>query len=92
MTSGIVEGDLDQSLSSLILQGLATGTILYVAFFEILERERSKSTVGLLQWTLLLLGFMAIMGLQSTGIHTKYSDLNLEKIENVLIVIISKSP
>lgn len=65
MTAGVVEGDADHSLSSLILQGLACGTILYVAFFEILERERSKKTVGLLQWTLLLLGFLAIMGLQS---------------------------
>ena len=52
------------SLSSLIMQGLACGTILYVAFFEILERERSKSTVGLIQWTLLVFGFLAIMGLQ----------------------------
>jgi len=67
MTLGNVEGDPDHSLSSLILQGLACGTILYVAFFEILERERSKQTVGLLQWTLLLLGFLAIMGLQSQG-------------------------
>lgn len=72
MTLGNVEGDPDHSLSSLILQGLACGTILYVAFFEILERERSKQTVGLLQWTLLLLGFLAIMGLQSQGIANIY--------------------
>lgn len=55
------------SLSSLIMQGLACGTILYVAFFEILERERSKSTVGLIQWTLLVLGFLSIMCLQLLG-------------------------
>ena len=49
------------------MEALACGTILYVAFFEILERERSKSTVGLFQWTLLVLGFVAIMCLQLIG-------------------------
>lgn len=69
MTSHLNEGDPDQSLSSLIMQGLACGTILYVAFFEILERERAKSMVGLIQWSLLVLGFLSIMGLQSLGIN-----------------------
>ena len=55
------------SLSTLILTGLACGTILYVAFFEILERERSKATVGLLQWGLLVLGFLLILGLEVAG-------------------------
>lgn len=67
MTSHLDEGDPDQALGSLIMQGLACGTILYVAFFEILERERAKSMVGLIQWFLLVLGFLAIMGLQSQG-------------------------
>ena len=53
---------------TLILTGLACGTILYVAFFEILERERSKATVGLFQWSLLLLGFLLMLGLEVAGI------------------------
>lgn len=63
-TASSTDENLTDSLSSLIMQGLACGTILYVAFFEILERERSKSTVGLIQWTLLVFGFLSIMGLQ----------------------------
>ena len=30
-----------------ILQGLATGTLLYVAFFEVLEKERQSETNGI---------------------------------------------
>lgn len=66
------EENLDDSLSSLIMQGLACGTILYVAFFEILERERSKSTVGLIQWMLLVFGFCAIMGLQLLAVDPDF--------------------
>ena len=41
-------------------QGLATGTLLYVVFFEVIEKERLKGTtrmvqVMLLYWTQLLL-------------------------------------
>jgi hypothetical protein len=32
-----------------VFQGLATGSLLYVVFFEIMEKERSKSVSGLLQ-------------------------------------------
>ena len=32
-----------------ILNGLAAGTLLYVVFFEILEKERQKKSNGLLQ-------------------------------------------
>jgi solute carrier family 39 (zinc transporter), member 1/2/3 len=67
LTSDLNDEDVDGSLVSAVLQGLACGTLIYVAFFEILERERSKSTSGLLQWTLLLLGFLCILGLQSIG-------------------------
>ena len=36
-----------------VLNGLAVGTLLYVVFFEILEKERSKKSNGLLQVILL---------------------------------------
>ena len=32
-----------------IFQGLATGSLLYVVFFEIMEKERAKVVSGLLQ-------------------------------------------
>lgn len=67
MTYYDASDDPGETLATLVMQGLACGTILYVAFFEILERERSKSTVGLIQWTLLLTGFLAVMALQVFG-------------------------
>lgn len=50
---GIALAETVQSESSLqsplvtILQGLATGTLLYVAFFEVLEKERQNETSGI---------------------------------------------
>lgn len=34
------------------LQGVATGTLLYVVFFEVIEKERQKGTSGLVQVSL----------------------------------------
>ena len=42
------EASLQNSLVT-ILQGLATGTLLYVVFFEVIEKERQKGTSGLVQ-------------------------------------------
>lgn len=59
------DGESDAlALTNLVLQGLAAGTLIYVAFFEVMERERSKSSVKLLQWGTLLLGFLAMIGLE----------------------------
>ncbi len=43
-----VEASL-KSAAVTVLQGLATGTLLYVVFFEIIEKERSKGTNGMMQ-------------------------------------------
>ncbi len=37
-----------QTAAITVLQGLATGTLLYVVFFEIIEKERKKGTNGIL--------------------------------------------
>jgi zinc transporter 1/2/3 len=37
-----------------VLQGLAAGTLIYVVFFEIIEKERNKGTNGLLQVSIML--------------------------------------
>lgn len=55
-------------VTSLVLQGLAGGTLIYVAFFEVLERERSKSSIKLIQWASLLFGYLAMIGLEVLSI------------------------
>ena len=42
------EESLQNSLVT-VLQGLATGTLLYVVFFEVIEKERLKGTSGAVQ-------------------------------------------
>lgn len=48
------------STVSAILQGLASGTLLYVVFFEILQKDKA----GLLQLVAVLFGFGLMFGLQ----------------------------
>ncbi|XP_050315100.1 zinc transporter ZIP1-like isoform X2 [Anthonomus grandis grandis] len=47
-------------LVSVFLQGLATGTLLYVVFFEILQNERKS---GLRQYLSVLVGFVCMFGI-----------------------------
>ena len=49
----------------IVLQGIATGSLLYVVFFEILEKERQKPVAGILQVISMSLGFifMVLLGL-----------------------------
>ncbi|KAJ8975544.1 hypothetical protein NQ317_009200 [Molorchus minor] len=37
------KSDSSEDITSLVLQGMAAGTLLYVVFFEVLAREREKS-------------------------------------------------
>lgn len=48
------------NVTAAILQGLASGTLLYVVFFEILSKDRS----GLARYTAVLVGFFVMFGLQ----------------------------
>ncbi|XP_077299764.1 zinc transporter ZIP1-like [Arctopsyche grandis] len=52
-------------LTSVILQGLASGTLLYVVFFEILQRDRA----GFLQLGMAIVGFALMFGLQFVAPH-----------------------
>ena len=48
-----------QSVGVTLMQGIATGSLLYVVFFEILEKERAKAEVpGLVQVVGVALGFI----------------------------------
>ncbi|XP_026672652.1 zinc transporter ZIP3-like isoform X3 [Ceratina calcarata] len=49
-----------------LLQGLASGTLLYVVFFEILQEHRS----GLAQYVSIIFGFAAMFGLQMLTAHS----------------------
>ena len=46
------------------LQAIAGGTIIYIAVFEILERERSKNVSGLVQLLFIIIGFTTIFVVQ----------------------------
>ncbi|XP_076619168.1 zinc transporter ZIP1 isoform X3 [Colletes latitarsis] len=49
-----------------LLQGLASGTLLYVVFFEILQEHRS----GINQYLSILVGFVLMFGLQLLTAHS----------------------
>ena len=42
------EGEMTTT-ALIVLQGLATGSLLYVVFFEIMEKERQRAVPGVLQ-------------------------------------------
>ncbi|XP_058798154.1 zinc transporter ZIP1 isoform X3 [Phymastichus coffea] len=52
--------------AAVALQGLASGTLLYVVFFEILHKHRT----GLLQYLSIILGFALMFGLQVLTAHS----------------------
>lgn len=48
------------AVPSVILQGLASGTLLYVIFFEVLSKDRS----GFIEYLAVVLGFFVMFGIQ----------------------------
>jgi len=52
-----------------VLQGLATGTLLYVVFFEVIEKERQKGTSGTIQVVCSILGFICMLVLESVELQ-----------------------
>lgn len=51
-----------------ILQGIASGTLLYVTFLEILERERAKKKIsGLVKLLAFFLGFVLLLLVEVLG-------------------------
>merc|ERR1712080_731706 len=64
LTSPDQEGEMSTN-ALIVLQGLATGSLLYVVFFEILEKERQKPVPGFMQVVCMALGyiFMVLLGL-----------------------------
>ncbi|XP_063627944.1 zinc transporter ZIP1-like [Cydia splendana] len=60
------QGATAAGVYSVVLQGLASGTLLYVIFFEIWKGDRS----GVLQYISALVGFALMFGLQLLTPHT----------------------
>ncbi len=58
-----------QTLVIGILQGIAGGTLLYVTFYEVLERDKLEKIgmTGLLGCFLIVLGFGLMAGLEAAG-------------------------
>lgn len=57
-----------RTIGNAVLQGLAAGTILYVTFFEVLDRERKKDTApGLLKLLFTMIGFFLMFSLEVVG-------------------------
>jgi zinc transporter 1/2/3 len=48
-----------------ILQGIATGTLLYVTFLEVLERERHKPGNGLVKLAAIAIGFFLLTTMET---------------------------
>ena len=61
-----------QSLVIGLLQGLAGGTLLYIAFYEVLEREKlaKAGMTGILGCVLLTCGFAFMAALEAAGGHS----------------------
>ncbi|CAO1414091.1 unnamed protein product [Diamesa serratosioi] len=60
---GLGDNADSMQVPSVVLQGLATGTLLYVVFFEVLSKDRS----GLIPYCAVLFGFLLMFGLQFIG-------------------------
>lgn len=69
-------GDGDEyDVVSVILQGLAAGTLLYVIFFEILSKHKD----GIVQFVAVVVGFFLMFGLKFIG---KQKSQKLENSQN----------
>ncbi|XP_067008327.2 zinc transporter ZIP1 [Anabrus simplex] len=69
---GLVLSNADDSntstVATVVLQGMAAGTLLYVVFFEVLQRERANTQSGIWQLLAIMAGFGVMFALQiATG-------------------------
>lgn len=54
----------DQSLLLIMLSAVATGTIIYIVFFEILQKDRAGSNVnGIVLWFIMIAGFVLMLSI-----------------------------
>jgi zinc transporter 1/2/3 len=60
-------GGGNSDVPNVILKGLATGTLLYVVFFEILQKQHNSKESGLKQLLAIGVGFGLLFGLLIAG-------------------------
>ena len=67
-----------------MFQGLATGSLLYVVFFEILEKERSKNINGFAQAMSMSFGyiFMVLLSILEANSETEDTMTTVSMINN----------
>lgn len=63
LIGAITKNKLDESPVVAGLNGVATGTLLYVTFFEVLQRDNNRQLTGVLQLLAVLLGFAIMLTL-----------------------------
>merc|ERR1712241_1588591 len=75
VTAAIEDNEKTYQVTVGVLQALTGGTLLYVAVFEILEREKAKVKVpGLVQFFCVVLGFSTMMMLEILIPHQHHDD------------------
>lgn len=64
MLTSFASGNAENlDVPNVILQGIATGTLLYVVFFEVLKKDKT----GMSAYLSVLFGFSLMAGLQYIG-------------------------
>ncbi|KAJ9578449.1 hypothetical protein L9F63_005319, partial [Diploptera punctata] len=58
------DGAGTSTVATVVLQGMAAGTLLYVVFFEVLQRERANTQSGIWQLVAIMAGFAVMFALQ----------------------------
>merc|ERR1740131_647015 len=58
----------------IIVQGIATGSLLYVTFFEILEKERQKQVSGIAQALSFTAGYIFMVLLGLAEVHSEVEE------------------
>ncbi|OQR70473.1 zinc/iron transporter-like [Tropilaelaps mercedesae] len=54
----------EETLVVTVLNGIAAGTLLYVTFFEVLQKQKNLSLHGMFQLTAVILGFSLMLALE----------------------------
>lgn len=71
-------GESDEiEVASVILQGLASGTLIYVIFFEILSKHKD----GIVQYLAVLFGFFLMFGLKFIGETKKLQNKSFQEFK-----------
>ena len=65
-----------------VLKGVSGGTILYVTFCEVLERERTKPNGRFFMLFALLVGFSIMAGLQAISVEHNHGETSYHQTGN----------